>query len=76
MISLQAFYVAATVVALLQWLRLRERRILALLALFACLMVAHHQPDWFAARPYHLAAGVCGLVLLVLLTPKASVHRR
>ena len=76
MISLQAFYVAATVVTLLQWLRVREPRLLALLALFACLSLAHHQPDWFAARPYHLAAGVCGLALLVLLSPRAASPRR
>jgi hypothetical protein len=75
-ISLQSFYVAATVVTLLQWLRVRERRLLALLALFACLMVAHHQGDWFAARPYHYAAGVCGLGLLVWLSPRAPAARR
>lgn len=76
MISLQSFYVAATVVTLLQWLRVRERRLLALLALFVCLMLAHHQADWFAARPYHFAAGACGLTLLVVLSPRAPAKRR
>ena len=33
-------------------------RLLPLLALFACLAVAHAQADWYAARPWHLAAGV------------------
>jgi hypothetical protein len=74
-ISLQSFYVAATVVTLLQWLRVRERRLLALLALFVCLMLAHHQADWFAARPYHFAAGGCGLALLVLLSPRTPAKR-
>lgn len=76
MISLEAFYVAATVVTLLQWLRVREHRLLALLALFVCLMIAHHQRDWFAARPYHLAAGACGLALLVMLSPRPPATRR
>jgi hypothetical protein len=66
-ISLQSFYVAASVVALIQWLRVRDRRVLPLLALFLFLAVAHHQQDWFAARPYHFAAGVSGLILLVML---------
>jgi hypothetical protein len=65
-VSLQAFYVAATVVALVQWWRLREQRLLVLLALFLCLAAAHHQSDWYAARPYHFAAGVAGLALLVM----------
>jgi hypothetical protein len=64
--SLEAFYVAATVVALVQWWRVREQRLLGLLALFLCLAVAHHQPDWYTARPYHFAAGVAGLALLVM----------
>jgi len=58
------------VVALVQWLRLRERRLLVLLALFACLAVAHHQPDWYAARPYHFAAGAAGLALVVMPAPR------
>ena len=69
--SLAGFFVAATVVALLQFLRLRDWRIVPLLALFACLALAHAQDDWFAARPFHLAAGVAGLVLLVVLSPRA-----
>jgi len=65
--SLQSFYVAASVAALIQWLRLRDGRLLALLLLFLSLAVAHHQQDWYAARPYHFAAGLAGLVLLVML---------
>jgi hypothetical protein len=69
-ISLQAFDVAATVATLVQWLRLRRRRLLPLLAMFALLALAHFQADWFAARGYHYAAGVAGLLLLVGLSPR------
>ena len=70
MISLQGFFVAATVAALLQWLRLRDKRLLPLLAMFALLSLAHFQDEWFASRGYHLAAGVAGLVLLVMISPR------
>ena len=73
--SLAGFFVAATVVALLQYVRTRERRLLPLLALFACLAVAHSRDDWYAARPWHIAAGAAGLVLLVVLTPHPHTHR-
>jgi hypothetical protein len=69
-ISLQAFYVAATVAALVQWLRRRDRRLLPLLAMFGLLSLAHFQGEWFAARRYHVAAGVAGLVLLVMIPPR------
>ena len=68
--SLAGFFVAATVVTLLQFLRLRDRRLLPLLAVFACLSLAHAQADWYRAWPYHLAAGVAGLVLLLVLSPR------
>ena len=68
--SLAGFFVAATVVTLLQFLRLREWQLLPLLALFASLALAHSRADWYAARPYHLAAGVAGLVLLLVLSPR------
>ena len=68
--SLQGFYIAATVVALVQWLRLRDRRLFTLLVMFALMAVGHSRDDWFAARPWHLAAGAAGLVLLYLLSPR------
>ena len=73
--SLQAFYVAAVVVTLMQYLRVRELRLLPLLALFLCLALAHSQGDWFAARPYHFAAGGAGLVLLLMLSPRHLAPR-
>lgn len=62
-----AFYVAATVVGLFQFLRIRDRRLLPLLGVFALSAAAHAQTDWFVARRYHLAAGACGLLLLGVL---------
>jgi len=73
--SLQVFFVAATVVTLLQWLRLKEKRLLPLLAMFALLSLAHFQDEWFASRPYHVAAGVAGLVLLFMLSPRPPASR-
>jgi hypothetical protein len=74
-VSLAGFFVAATVVTLLQFVRLREKRLLPLLALFTCLAVAHSRGDWFAARPWHIAAGLAGLALLVVLTPHQHASR-
>ena len=62
-----AFYVAAAVVALLQYVRVRDRRLLPLMAMFALLAAAHDQSDWFVARRLHFAAGACGLLLLGML---------
>jgi hypothetical protein len=62
-----AFYVAATVVGLFQFLRLRDRRLLPLVGLFALSAAAHAQTDWFVARQYHFAVGACGLLLLGVL---------
>jgi len=67
------FFVAATVVTLVQLVRLRDRRLLALLAVFALLAVAHSRPagdPW--GRRFHLAAGTAGLGLLVLLSPRPA----
>lgn len=71
-----AFFVAATTVTLIQFLRQRDLRLLPLLALFLFLALAHSREDWYAARRFHLAAGVSGLVLLYLLSPPHHPHRR
>jgi hypothetical protein len=63
-----AFYVAATAVGLLQFFRLRDRRLLPLVGVFALSAAAHAQTDWFVARRIHFAAGACGLLLLGLLS--------
>jgi hypothetical protein len=61
------FHVAAAVVTLVQYVRVRDRRLLPLMALFALLAAAHYQADWFVARRLHLAAGACGLLLVGLI---------
>ena len=64
-----AIFVAATVVTLMQLYRTRERRLLALAALFVCLALAHSREDWDPWRKrFHLLAGGAGLVLLVTLS--------
>lgn len=64
-------FVAATVVALLQYLRVRERRLLPLLALFAFQAQALSR-EWFDVWRdiYQAAACGAGLVLLLLLSPR------
>jgi hypothetical protein len=74
-VSLAGFFVAALVVALMQFVRTRERRLIPLLALFACLAVAHSKEDWRAARQWHLAAGLAGLVLVVVVPSRHQVGR-
>jgi hypothetical protein len=66
-----AFFVAAAVVTTIQYLRLRERRLLPLLALFALLASAHFLGEWDPwGRRLHFAAGTAGLVLLWMLSPR------
>ncbi len=69
--SLQSFWIAAAVVALLQLARTRDVRIAPLAALFVFQAVAHSQTDWFAARPWHFAAGFAGLATLAMLRKAA-----
>jgi len=63
--------VGATVVTALQFLRIKDRRLLLLLALFASLAAAHSL-DW--QNPwrdrFHFAAGFAGLGLLLALSPR------
>ena len=64
------FYLAAVVVTLLQYLRVWEKRMLPLLALFAFLALGHFRGEWDSwGRLFHLAAGLCGLLLLAMLSP-------
>ena len=67
------FFVAATIVTLVQYLRHRERRMLPLLALFVLLALAHSRPPGDPWGPrFHLSAGTAGLGLLVLLSPRPA----
>lgn len=66
-----AFFVGATVVTLLQYLRLKQARLLPLLALFVCLALGHSRGEWDTwGRRFHFAAGGAGLALLVMLSPR------
>lgn len=64
-------YVAATVIALIQYLRLRDRRLLLLVALFACQAQALWR-EWFDFWKEVFQTGACaaGLLLLLALTLK------
>jgi hypothetical protein len=62
-------YVAATIVTLVQYLRLRDRRLLPLVALFAFQAQALDR-EWFDVWKdmYQNAACLAGLVMVVMLT--------
>ena len=63
-----AFFIAATVVTLLQFHRVRERRLLVLAALFAFAALGHSRDDPRWARLFHVLAGTAGLALVVILS--------
>ena len=69
--SLAGFFVASTVVTLLQFVRLRDMRLTPLLALFAFAALAHAEPDWRRAYWWHVASGLAGLGVLAVIA-----HRR
>ena len=74
--GLVAFFVAATVVTLLQLLRLRDRRLLPLLAMFVLLALGHFRgafDGW--GRLFHFAAGAAGLATLAVLSPRPAAPR-
>lgn len=64
-------YLAATVVTLLQFLRVKEKRLLPLLALFLFLALAFSREWWDPWQlGFHLAAVAAGLVQLFALSPR------
>lgn len=74
--GLVAFFVASTVVTLLQLLRLRDRRYLPLLALFALLALGHFRGErdgW--GRVFHFGAGIAGLAVLVMISRQHLTRR-
>ena len=64
---MSGFYVAAAVVTLMHWLRMKDPRLLPLLGVFT-MMAAAHSFEWW--HPWHyafeIAAIVSGLTLLPL----------
>ena len=75
-------YIAATIVALVQYLRLRDKRVLPLAALFAFEAQALSR-EWFDTWKYVFQGAACGAGLLMLLVltlrhppaPKPSASR-
>jgi hypothetical protein len=63
-----AFFIAATVVTLLQFHRAREPRLLVLAALFAFAAMGHSLGDPGWGRLFHVLEGTAGLALGVMLS--------
>ena len=75
MITWAGIYVGVLVVALLRFIRTRERRLQPVLALFAFLAVAQTSEPYSRWRPFwHLAAGGAGLVLVFSLAPHPPIR--
>jgi hypothetical protein len=71
-----AFFIAASVVTLLQFLRVRDRRILPLLAMFLLLALGHFRGPWDGwGRFFHVAAGFAGLAAVVAIAPRHVAPR-
>ena len=71
-----AFFIAAAFVTLLQFIRVRERRLLPLMALFALAALGHATDDPRWAPLFHMASGAAGLALVVMLAPRHTPPRR
>jgi hypothetical protein len=69
--ELVAFMLAATVITLVQFVRVRDRHLLPLLLLFAFLAVGHARGEWDPlGRTCHYLAGGAGLALLFMMSPR------
>jgi hypothetical protein len=71
-----AFFVAATFVTLLQFIRLRDRRLLPLMAAFALAGLGHASDDPRWAPLFHMSSAAAGLALVVMLAPRHTPPRR
>jgi hypothetical protein len=61
-------YVASSVVTLMRWLRLRDRRLLPLIGLFLALAAAESLEPWYYWRSaIQVLGAACGLSLLPML---------
>jgi hypothetical protein len=69
--ELVAFHLAAALVTVYQLVRGRDRRLLPLALLFAFLALGFHLGEWDRfGRLFLYGAGICGLALLLALTPR------
>ena len=72
-LALASFYVAAALIAAWQTVRVRERRLVPLLSLFALTAAGHERGTGDALGLLcHYGAGVAGLVLLAMLLPRTA----
>ena len=64
-------YIAATIVTLVQYLRIKDRRLLLLMLLFACQAQALSR-EWFDfwRDVFQTAACASGLLLVLILSPR------
>jgi hypothetical protein len=68
-------FVAATVVTLMQFMRVKDRRMLLLAAIFACQAQALGREWWDVWRDvYQAGACAAGLLLLLALSPRHGRH--
>jgi len=70
-----AFYFASTVVALIQYMRVRDLRLVPLTLLFALQAAGHGVGGWTGwGRFWHFLAGLSGLVLMLMLSRRPHPH--
>jgi hypothetical protein len=66
-----SLWIASAVVALVQYLRLRLRRLIPLMILYLLLAIGESLEGWDWRRPWvHVLAAVAGFVLLVAVSPR------
>lgn len=71
-----AVYVAATMVALIQYVRLRERWLLPLAFLLALEAAAHFRGEWDPwGRVFHVGAAATALALVLAVSPRSQLRR-
>ena len=70
-------FVAAAVVTLVQFLRVGDRRLLLVAAMFACQTQALSR-EWYDVWRDVFQAGVCaaGLALVLMLSPRTAARQR
>lgn len=75
-VGLEGFFVAAVVVALVQFVRYREPRLVPLMLLFAALAAAESRESWSPWQDaWRLIAGALGLVLAMMLSRKPAERK-
>jgi hypothetical protein len=73
----EGLFVAAALITIVQFVRLRDRRLLPLAFLLAFLAGAEAREPWEAwRRRFQLAALASGLALLAMLSTDGAAHRR